>query len=510
MPACLEQSNKSEPPMFKPSSECPSRAGGCKNPCFAAFVFAACLAVFFASPGLAAVITVAPGETVFGPVLGTPQADEITVEAGGEVKEFVSGEGGDDVVVNNGTVGWYMLGFELGEGGSPTVINNGLIKEDLLGTVDSRDNNTRAVVENHGTVEGLMIGGFASRGRFIVKNSGTVLWDLYGLASDFYIYQRPGQEFKVEIYNSGTVHGYIFGNFLDNGKVFIENTGTVMLDIYGTTLSLSDSVIVNKGTVLGSIYGGFGTDIVTLVGGCSVGGVVDGFFGHDTLILDNMGLQHGSLWGSKYIDFENLSFTGADNRLAGSWQLGDVPLAVYGGYLTLLSGASLYAASLDVQTGGTASLLGQGLFCRRRHNKREPDHPGLFFHRQARCRFRRIGRALRRFQDFRRHRKCGQPVGGRRFKRGPCGVCGHAQGKRGFDQPGGGNNPKRRTLRLGQDKGQRGQQRRHKPGQLGRGFDHRGRLHPQPNRGDGHRGRGRRPNRPALRDRQGLPKRRRP
>ena len=367
------------------------------------FVF---LLIFAVAPAVAKVIDVHSGETVTGDLLGTAEADQITVEEGGWVMGFVSGEGGDDYIVNNGNISSYLVGFELGEGGSPTLINNGTVWEEMVGTDSGTYDGDVVLVVNNGEVMLELYGGFNSKGTFTVINTGTVDGSIWGTAGYEY-FPSTGDHFKASIYNSGTVSGDIYGTYIDggnfyientgtvygsiwgsilgngyseihnsgtvyqdivgtfgsHGRVYIENTGTVYGDIWSTALGDGDSVIINRGTVLGGIGGGYGDDVIMLVGGSSVGYIVDGFEGNDTLVLNNMGIQDGSLWGvpdgpGVYYDFENLSFTGADNRLTGTWQLDGVPVTVYDGYLTLNSGASLYASSLDVQSGGTASLLG--------------------------------------------------------------------------------------------------------------------------------------------------------
>ncbi len=168
---------------------------------------------------------------------------------------------------------------------------------------------------------------------------------------------------NVFIKNTDTVHGDIIGTFMGSGKVHIENTGTVHGDIWSSAMGLGDSVIINKGAVYGGIGGGYGDDTIILVGGSQVGYIVAAFEGNDTLVLDNMGVQDGRLWEGPdgvglYYDFENLHFTGADNRLTGTWALGKVPVRVYDGSLVLQKSASLYAASLAVASTGTALFLG--------------------------------------------------------------------------------------------------------------------------------------------------------
>ena len=169
----------------------------------------------------------------------------------------------------------------------------------------------------------------------------------------------------MKIYNSGTVEGFIYGSYTSGVRTYIENSGIVIGDIWASSLGLGASTIINRGEVRSSVFGGMDDDTIILVGGSRVGGTVDAFDGNDTLILDNMGAQDSSLWGGpdgKYYNFENLSFTGADNRLTGTWQISDVPVTVYDGALTLQKSASIHAASLDVQKGGAASLLGSAEF----------------------------------------------------------------------------------------------------------------------------------------------------
>ncbi len=154
-----------------------------------------------------------------------------------------SGNGGNDTIVNNGTVTVSISGdYVSGIPGDDSITNNG-ITGDILGdeTQDNTVKNGNDTIVNNGTVTGS------------IRGDGNSAITLEG--------GRGGDD---AIVNNGTI-----------GKDIVADSGA-------SGIGGNDS-ITNNGTVNGNIDAGDGNDIVTIGDGATVGGIIDGYTGTDTL-----------------------------------------------------------------------------------------------------------------------------------------------------------------------------------------------------------------------------------
>ncbi len=137
----------------------------------------------------------------------------------------------------------------------------------------------------------------------------------------------------------------------DGGPVTVNlnagsvTTGIVSLGSFGDSINLA-------GTLNGSARMGAGDDLFLQYGGSVLTGTADGGDGIDTLGFFNMGRVDGSLWGTQYINFENLAFYGGGITLTGTWDLSGTT-TVYSGNLYV--NGRLTTSLLTVKKGG---LLG--------------------------------------------------------------------------------------------------------------------------------------------------------
>ncbi len=154
-----------------------------------------------------------------------------------------AGPGGNDTIVNNGTVTISISAdYSTGKPGNDSITNNGSSGA-LLGD-ETTDIN-------------------AQNGDDVIVNNGTVVNSVYGDAI-------PGD----------VLQGAAGGNDT------ITNNGTIGKDIVadaGATNVGGNDTITNNSVVSGSIDAGGGNDQVTIGDGATVGGTIDGGAGTDTL-----------------------------------------------------------------------------------------------------------------------------------------------------------------------------------------------------------------------------------
>ncbi|MCB2225844.1 MAG: autotransporter domain-containing protein [Desulfarculaceae bacterium] len=321
----------------------------------------------------------------------------------GSHNEGDNSSGDSNTVTNSGHLVTDLYGSvndgDGASGGGNTVSNSGTVQGFLMGTDNYGDNTSGGsnTVTNSGRVWFPVIGSYnqganSAGGSNTVSNTGRILIDLYGSANDGDGASGGGNT----VSNSGTVAGYVMGtdNHGDNtsgGGNTVVNRGTVGLDLIGSNntgantsstgntivnsgtvsggvygsvnsgagSSGGDDTITNSGTVGGGIHGADGDDKIVLVGGCSLGGVADGGTGDDTLGLNNMGAQDGSLWGSTYLNFENLETGGSGSTiLTGTWAVSGTTGVRPGATLKVDSAATFTTAGLNIESGGAASIGG--------------------------------------------------------------------------------------------------------------------------------------------------------
>ncbi|MBI1276712.1 MAG: hypothetical protein GC179_01155 [Anaerolineaceae bacterium] len=154
-----------------------------------------------------------------------------------------AGNGGNDVVVNNGTVTVSISGdYVTGLPGNDHITNNGTTG-DILGdeTYDTTAKNGDDVIVNNGTVTGTL------------RGDGNATINLEG-----------GSGGNDTITNNGTI-----------GKDIVADSGS-------SGVGGNDN-ITNNGSVGGNIDAGGGNDTVTIGDGATVGGTIDGGAGTDVL-----------------------------------------------------------------------------------------------------------------------------------------------------------------------------------------------------------------------------------
>lgn len=170
----------------------------------------------------------------------TSYIDADGAATGGDVAGV--GDGGNDTIVNNGTVTIAISGdYVTGIPGSDTITNNGTTGT-ILGdeTYSTSAPNGNDVIINNGTINHSILGD-AGVGTSLAGGAG--------------------------------------------GDDIITNNGTIGEDIIGDSGSGvgGDDRIVNNGTVTGSILADSGNDTVVIAPGAAVGGTIDGGPGTDTL-----------------------------------------------------------------------------------------------------------------------------------------------------------------------------------------------------------------------------------
>lgn len=178
----------------------------------------------------------------FGNDTYVQDAGVTSVSVGGDAEPDGSqntGDGGDDHITINGTVILCVDGDQVdGNGGNDTIIINGEVQCELTGDY----------VTGNGGNDHLIV-------------NGEVDSDVKGDSAD-------GDGGDDTIIINGSVGGDVFGDFadLDGGDDVIIINGSVVGDIFGD-----------------DVFGAGGNDTVTLGVGASVGGLIDGEGGFDTL-----------------------------------------------------------------------------------------------------------------------------------------------------------------------------------------------------------------------------------
>ncbi len=227
--------------------------------------------------------------------------DTITVEAGvttdfidadGESSAADSkgqGNGGNDVIVNNGTVNVSISGdYVTGAGGNDTITNNGSVGtiygEEAAGTVTSSGNDN---ITNNGSVANDIIAddNATAGGNDTVVNNGTVGGTIDAGGGDDTVTNSStgtvGNNVNAGngndiVTNNGSVNGTIDAG---NGNNNVTNGGKVGTNIVSGN---GTDTITNNGNVTGTIDAGDGSDTVTIGDGATVGGVISGGSALDT------------------------------------------------------------------------------------------------------------------------------------------------------------------------------------------------------------------------------------
>ncbi|MBI1276713.1 MAG: hypothetical protein GC179_01160 [Anaerolineaceae bacterium] len=238
-----------------------------------------------------------------------------------------AGNGGNDTIVNNGTVNVAISGdYVTGAGGNDTITNNGTVGtiygDEAAGTVTSSGDDN---ITNNGTVVNDIIAddNATAGGNDTVTNNGTIGGTIdAGGGNDVVTNNSTGSVNNINagngndnVTNNGTVNGTIdagdgnnnvtnsgtvgAGITSGNGTDTINNSGSVTGSIdagdgnnsvtndgsvsANIVTGVGTDMIVNNGSVSGSISAGDGNDTVDIGDGATVGGTIDGGAGTDTL-----------------------------------------------------------------------------------------------------------------------------------------------------------------------------------------------------------------------------------
>ena len=235
--------------------------------------------------------------------------DTITIEDDGHVGLQVLGDwaeesvpdgdptgGGADSIVVNGTVDEYVAGDAvIKDGGSDTIIVNGSVGTDVRGdqTAVGDGVNDTITVSQTGTVGQTVYGDWA-----VLGDGGDDSITVDGIVSTSVVGDAvtgDGGDDTIEV--NGAVLADVIGDFAggDGGNDSIEVNGAVLGDVLGDDASGDggDDTVTVSGTVEGDIYTDNGPgrgepldggdDIVEIIEGATIAGIIDGGPGNDTL-----------------------------------------------------------------------------------------------------------------------------------------------------------------------------------------------------------------------------------
>ena len=170
--------------------------------------------------------------------------------------DFATGNGGNDSITNNGSVAVDIAGDGIvgtGNGGNDTIINTGTIGSNVAGIVgDIADGDGgHDVITNSGSMAGGILGDVVdgSGGNDTITNDGT-LKDIYGEGNT----TAGGADLVI---NNAIMHGYIVGDdAISGGNDTIINEGSIEFGIVGdNAITGGDDNITNNGTVGEDIIG---------------------------------------------------------------------------------------------------------------------------------------------------------------------------------------------------------------------------------------------------------------
>ncbi len=241
-------------------------------------------------------------------LIGNSNVDRFVFANGAVYSGRIDGASGTDIVDHSSQAGAVQILL----GGSAytnieTFIGNN-IDSTLVG--DGSSNNWLITAQNAGDVNGIGFQGFNnlsgnSSVDVFTLNGGSIMGQISGGGgNDTLVADAVANVWSVSAADSGTVTGV--NSFVDMDNL----SGGVQSDIFSLTASLS-----------GNLSGGDGNDVISLSGGASVGGLIRGNAGADTLRgpdINNSwaitGSDAGTLNTSSFAEIENLTGgTGSDN-----------------------------------------------------------------------------------------------------------------------------------------------------------------------------------------------------
>ena len=234
-------------------------------------------------------------------LIGNSNVDRFVFANGARYSGQIDGSGGTDIVDHSSQAGPVQILLGSSDYISIETFIGNNIDSTLVG--DSTSNNWAITAQNAGDVNGIGFQDFNN----LSGNSSVDVFTLDGGAISGQISGGGGNDTLVadDVANAWSLSGADSGTVTGvNGFVDIDNlTGGVQTDTFSLTASLS-----------GNLSGGGGDDVISLSGGASVGGLISGNAGTDTLRgpdINNSwaitGSNAGSLNTSSFAEIENLT-----------------------------------------------------------------------------------------------------------------------------------------------------------------------------------------------------------
>ncbi len=241
-------------------------------------------------------------------LIGNGNADRFVFANGAVYSGRIDGAGGTDIVDHSSQAGavQILLGGSAYTGIETFIGNN--IDSTLVG--DGTSNNWVITAQNAGEVNAIGFQGFNNLSGnnsvdVFTLDGGSITGRISGGGgNDTLVADAVANVWSVSAADSGTVTGV--NSFVDMDNL----SGGVQSDIFSLTASLS-----------GNLSGGDGNDVINLSGGASVGGLIRGNAGTDTLRGPDAnngwaitGSDAGTLNSASFAEIENLTGgTGSDN-----------------------------------------------------------------------------------------------------------------------------------------------------------------------------------------------------
>ena len=277
-------------------------------------------------------------------LIGNGNVDRFVFANGASFSGQIDGSGGTDIVDHSSQAGAVQILL----GGSAYTSIETFIGNNTDSTLvgDSTSNNWTITAQNAGDVNGIGFQDFNN----LSGNSSVDVFTLSGGAISGQISGGGGNDTLVadDVANVWSVSGADSGTVTGvNAFSDIDNlSGGVRTDTFSLTASLS-----------GNLSGGGGDDVISLSGGASVGGLISGDAGTDTLRgpdIDNSwaitGSDAGSLNTSSFAEIENLTGGTAND----SFSVSNAAAAALSGRID--AGGGDDTLSVDYSAASTRSL----------------------------------------------------------------------------------------------------------------------------------------------------------
>jgi hypothetical protein len=324
-------------------------------------------------------------------IIGSPLADTVTNDgytytiwmndgndiivnsSTGWISNYLGGAGGDDSLVNQGTIAAYVNlddgndiaindgeidALHAGYGDDTLIINSGYVRElqgwpgnDSIWISPSAQVGSDSLSEYHGVA--------GSEDQDIIVNNGLVM-GFVGMHNNFVIPQNPyaptPDDAPDSLTNNGTIISDLAGMRGGMGDTLVNN-GSINANIVGIECSVYDlssrCVVINHGTITTNYAWSDGVRIYsfttlnnTVINTGLISGAVDLYPGDDTAI------GHDSVFNSGTIDGQYVRLGGGQNTLVNagtSLHSAVINAGVYGGLGddSIVNGPFAYVAGID-------------------------------------------------------------------------------------------------------------------------------------------------------------------